>query len=130
MMPPQFRLAATVMIWIVAAAVLIMMLIAQGTAFNWIFGVILLGIAGGVTSSIMTADSGKGPTSRAAADATYAKAKRGDDWGQMLALLDDEDAEEIRLRIKQRLLERIESASDEEIESFEQLLSGRDRLKR
>jgi hypothetical protein len=58
------------------------------------------------------------------------KAKRGDNLGEMLSMLDEEDVYEIRQRIKQRLLDRVDSGSDEDMESFEDLLSARDRQKR
>lgn len=129
MMPPQFRFAATIVIWIIVAIALLTMLTASAD-FNWIFGIVMLGIAGGVTSSIMGADGGKNWTSSSKAEETISKAKRGDNLSEMLSMLDEEDVYEIRQRIKQRLLDRVDSGSDEDIESFEQLLSARDRQKR
>ena len=129
MMPPQFRFAATIVIWIIVAIALLTMLTASAD-FNWIFGIVMLGIAGGVTSSIMGADGGKNWTSSSKAEETISKAKRGDNLSEMLSMLDEEDVYEIRQRIKQRLLDRVDSGSNEDIESFEQLLSARDRQKR
>ena len=128
-MPPQFKLAATIVIWIITAIILLTML-TSGADFNWIFGIVMLGIAGGVTGSIMGADGGKNWTTNSKAEETISKAKRGDNLGEMLSMLDEEDVYEIRQRIKQRLLDRVDSGSNEDIESFEQLLSARDRQKR
>jgi len=128
-MPPQFKLAATVVIWVITGIILLTMLTATAD-FNWIFGIVLLGIAGGVTGSIMTTDSEKKSTAGTKAEATIAKAKRGDNLAEMLSMLDDEDVYEIRQRIKQRLLDRVDSGSAEDMESFEDLLSARDRQKR
>lgn len=128
-MPPQFKLAATIVIWVVTAIILLTMLTATAD-FNWIFGIVLLGIAGGVSGSIMGADGGKHSVANAKAEESIAKAKRGDNLGEMLSMLDEEDVYEIRQRIKQRLLDRVDSGSDEDMESFEQLLSTRDRQRR
>jgi hypothetical protein len=128
-MPPQFKFAATIVIWIIVAVILLTML-TSGADFNWIFGMIMLGIAGGVTSSIMGADGQKKPMVDVNIDTQAGKAKRGDNLGEMLSMLDEEDVYEIRQRIKQRLLDRVDSGSDEDMESFEQLLSTRDRQKR
>lgn len=128
-MPPQFKLAATIVIWVITGIVLLTMLTAT-TDFNWIFGIVMLGIAGGVTGSIMGADGQKKPMVDVKVDTQAAKVKRGDNLGEMLAMLDEEDVYEIRQRIKQRLLDRVDNGSDEDMESFEQLLSTRDRQKR
>ena len=128
-MPPQFKLAATVVIWVITGIILLTMLTATAD-FNWIFGVVLLGIAGGVTGSIMGADGSKHSTASAKAEDSIAKAKRGDNLGEMLSMLDEEDVYEIRQRIKQRLLDRVDTGSNEEMQSFEDLLSTRDRQKR
>lgn len=131
-MPPQFKLATTVVIWLVVCAINIVMLIAQGTDFNWIFGIVTLAIAGGVTSSIMTGDKESKPFVDVKVNSDEGrggKAKRGDDLAQMLSMLDDDDAYEVRQRIKQRLLGRVDEGG-EELESFEHLLADRDRQKR
>ena len=73
-MPPQFKFAATIVIWIIVAVILLTML-TSGADFNWIFGMIMLGIAGGVTSSIMGADGGKHSVANAKAEESIAKAK-------------------------------------------------------
>jgi hypothetical protein len=58
------------------------------------------------------------------------KIKREDDVGALLSLLDEDDADDLRQRIKSRLLDRIDAGSGEEVESFEALLEARDRQKR
>jgi hypothetical protein len=128
-MPPQFKLAATVVIWVITGIILLTMLTATAD-FNWIFGIVLLGIAGGVTGSIMGADGQKKSMVDVKVNEAVGKAKRGDNLGEMLSMLDEEDVYEIRQRIKQRLLDRVDSGSDEDMESFEDLLSARDRQKR
>lgn len=128
-MPPQFKFAATIVIWVIVAVILLAML-TSGADFNWIFGIVMLGIAGGVTSSIMGVDGQKKPMVDVQVDNAVSKAKRGDNLGEMLSMLDEEDVYEIRQRIKQRLLDRVDNGSDEDMESFEQLLSTRDRQKR
>ena len=128
-MPPQFKLAATVVIWVITGIILLTMLTATAD-FNWIFGIVLLGIAGGVTGSIMGADGQKKSMVDVKVNEAVGKAKRGDNLGEMLSMLDEEDVYEIRQRIKQRLLDRVDSGSDDDMESFEDLLSARDRQKR
>ena len=128
-MPPQFKLAATVVIWVITGIILLTMLTATAD-FNWIFGIVLLGIAGGVTGSIMGADGQKKSMVDVKVNEAVGKAKRGDNLGEMLSMLDEEDVYEIRQRIKQRLLDRVDGGSDQDMESFEDLLSARDRQKR
>ena len=128
-MPPQFKLAATVVIWVITGIILLTMLTATAD-FNWIFGIVLLGIAGGVTGSIMGADGQKKSMVDVKVNEAVGKAKRGDNLGEMLSMLDEEDVYEIRQRIKQRLLDRVDGGSVEDMESFEDLLSARDRQKR
>lgn len=128
-MPPQFKLAVTVMIWVITAIILLTML-TSGADFNWIFGIIMLGIAGGVTGSIMGSGAEKKPMIDVQVDNAVSKAKRGDNLNEMLSMLDEEDVYEIRQRIKQRLLDRVDDSSDENLESFEDLLSARERQKR
>lgn len=128
-MPPQFKLAATVVIWVITGIILLTMLTTT-TEFNWIFGIVMLGIAGGVTGTIMSSDGEKKPMVSAKTEETIAKAKRGDNLSEMLSMLDEEDVYEIRQRIKQRLMDRVDTGSDEDVESFEDLLSTRARQKR
>jgi hypothetical protein len=49
-----------------------------------------------------------------------------DDPRAMLEILDEDDREELRREIKERLQERIESGSDEEVTSLEALLADLD----
>lgn len=58
------------------------------------------------------------------------KAKRGDNFGEMIALLDDDDRYDIQQRIKQRLLDQIDGADAAEMDSFAELLATPERQKR
>ncbi|MBK8139148.1 MAG: hypothetical protein IPK52_25575 [Chloroflexi bacterium] len=50
------------------------------------------------------------------------KPKRGDSLAELMALLNDEDIEDLRQRVKSRMIEQIETGTPEEVETFEQLL--------
>lgn len=50
------------------------------------------------------------------------KPKRGDSLAELMALLNDEDIEDLRQRVKSRMIEQIDTGTPEEVETFEQLL--------
>ena len=58
------------------------------------------------------------------------KAKRGEGFVDLLALLDEDDAYELRQRIKNRLMEQIDRGEIDGAISFEELLNSRERPKR
>jgi hypothetical protein len=51
------------------------------------------------------------------------KPKRGDSLAELIDVLDDADAEDLRHHIKQRLMKQVDSGSTEDVESFEELLA-------
>lgn len=51
------------------------------------------------------------------------KPKRGESLDEMMAMLSDEDIDELRRRAKQRIAEQIDSGDVEEVQTFEELLS-------
>lgn len=51
------------------------------------------------------------------------KPKRGESLDEMMALLSDEDIDELRRRAKQRIAEQIDSGDIEDVQTFEELLS-------
>ena len=135
MMPPQHRLAAISVIWVIVAILLLTMLgteyLASGGLFAWILAISIAGIAGGVTSSLAeTPKPENKPWIDVKVNTDKAKAKRGDNLSEMIALLEEEDIYELRQRVKQRLMDQIDGGNLEDVESFEQLLSSRERQKR
>lgn len=89
---------------------------------------ILAAAAFGATMAITVGDSG----SAQSADVEKAKRtlSRPDDSSGLLALLDPEDIEELRPRVKRRLLDRIEGSGDGELSSLDALLAEQEKLKR
>lgn len=135
MMPPQHRLAAIIVIWVIVAILLLTMLgtsyLAEGGLFAWILAISVAGIAGGVTSSLAeTPKPENKPWIDVKVNTDKSKAKRGDNLAEMMALLDEDDIYDLRQRIKERLMDQIDSGSLEDVESFEHLLSSRERQKR
>jgi len=135
MMPPQHRLAAIIVIWVIVAILLLTMLgtgyLGNGGLFEWILAISIAGIAGGVTSSLAeTPKSENKPLIDVKVSTDKSKAKRGDNLAEMMALLDEDDIYDLRQRIKARLMDQIDSGSLEDVESFEHLLSSRERQKR
>ena len=51
------------------------------------------------------------------------KPKRGESVEEMMAMLSDEDIDELRRRAKQRIAEQIDSGDVEDVQTFEELLS-------
>jgi hypothetical protein len=58
------------------------------------------------------------------------KPKRGESLGDLLTLLNEDDIEDLRHRVKARLDEHIETADPDEVESFDALLEEHEREKR
>jgi hypothetical protein len=55
-------------------------------------------------------------------DAPDEKPKRGESLGELMSILNDEDIDDLRERVKARLEEQIDDANAEEIETFADLL--------
>jgi hypothetical protein len=51
------------------------------------------------------------------------KLKQGETLAEMMAILDEDDIDELRRRVKARLAEQIESASLDEVATFDELLN-------
>ena len=58
------------------------------------------------------------------------KAKHGESLGELMAILNDEDIDDLRARVKARLEEQIDRADPDEIETFEDLLDETKRKRR
>lgn len=52
------------------------------------------------------------------------KPKRGDSLAELMALLNEDDIEDLRQRVKSRMIEQINTGSPEEVETFEELLES------
>lgn len=135
-LPPFFKFISVAVIWGVAGIVTLAQLVFNGGAdFNWIFSIALFGIAGGVTSSILADgdNSKKRPIievqTNKSSDSHAGKRKNDQTGGlsaDMLALLDEDDIAELRQRVKNRLIERIEGGGDGELSSLDALLADQD----
>lgn len=51
------------------------------------------------------------------------KPKRGGSLDEMMSLLDDDDIDDLRRRVKQRLMEQVDTSGADELETFEELLA-------
>ena len=134
-MPPFFKFVSVAIIWVMVSAITIIQLVVPEADFNWIFSVALFGIAAGVTNSILRDgdDTKARPivevnTNKDAREQMTGKAKR-DQQGisaDMLALLDEEDIAELRRRLKNRLMDRIDGGDDGELSTLDALLADQD----
>lgn len=135
-MPPFFKFISVAVIWGIAGIITLTQLLVNSADFNWIFSIALFGIAGGVTSSILSNgdDSKKRPmievkTGDNTSDSHSGKRKNDQTGGlspDMLALLDEDDIAELRQRVKNRLIDRIEGGGDGELSSLDALLADQD----
>jgi hypothetical protein len=135
-MPPHLKFVAVAIIWVMVGLItLAQLVIVDGGNFNWIFSIAMFGIAGGVTSSILSDSdqSTKRPmievNTRTESDQHTGKRKNDQTGGlsaEMLALLDEDDIAELRHRVKMRLIERIEGGGDGELSSLDALLAEQD----
>lgn len=126
-MPPQFKFASVLVVWAVVAIVLLSMI---GTGFQWIFGAVLVACATAVTLSIVEGEKERQPKV-SSNDKASSKAKRDEgNLAEMLSLLDEQDAYDVRQRIKQRLLDQIDDGVLDNVESFEQLLSSSEKRRK
>lgn len=132
-MPPFFKFLAVIIIWgMMGLITLAQLTINDGANFNWIFSLVLFGIASSVTGSIVN-EGGKRPSTEAKTndegERSAGKAKRDQQTGlsaEMLALLDEDDIADLRRRVKQRLIDRIEGGGDGELSSLDALLADPD----
>lgn len=83
-----------------------------------------------VLMSLRRANSRSANAARAAAEPQKTKPKRGESLGELMSILNDEDIDELRARVKARLEEQIDSADADEIETFEDLLAETKRKRR
>jgi len=135
-MPPSLKFLSVSSIWGMATAITILQLVINdGANFNWLFSVVLFVMAAAATSSIMGDEEKKPqetPTSEAntSTDSSNTSKRKNDQAGglsaEMMALLDEDDIEELRDRMKNRLIERIEGGGDGELSSLDALLSDPD----
>jgi hypothetical protein len=58
------------------------------------------------------------------------KPKRGESLGELMSILNDEDIDDLRARVKARLEEQIDTADASEMETFEDLLDETKRKRR
>lgn len=63
-------------------------------------------------------------------DASDQKPKRGESLGDLLTLLNEDDIDDLRLRVKARLEEHIDTADPDDMETFAELLGEHRRQKR
>jgi hypothetical protein len=72
----------------------------------------------------------KGQARRDAAPVEKEKPKRGESLGELMSILNDEDIDDLRARVKARLEEQIDSADMSEMETFADLLEETKRKRR
>jgi len=134
-MPPSLKFLAVAVIWGVVGAITILQLVLNsGDNFIWFFTLALFGIAGGVTSSILRdGDNSKShpmiEVNKDSDRSSISKRKNDQAGGlspDMLALLDEDDLAELRQRVKNRLIERIDGGGDGELSSLDALLADQD----
>lgn len=78
----------------------------------------------------VTQGGNKGQTRSEAAPTEKEKPKRGESLGELMSILNDEDIDDLRARVKQRLAEQIDNADVTEMETFEDLLDETKRKRR
>jgi hypothetical protein len=69
-------------------------------------------------------------TQGASMDVRDGKPKRGESLDELMSILNDEDVDDLRGRVKARLEEQIDSADAEEMDTFADLLDERKRKRR
>jgi len=128
-MPPFLKFLTIIIIWSIAAVVsLIQLFFAPAGFFSLAMMAILFGMAIGATALIVN-NTDRHQTSRESSrsDRTDTSKRKNDQVGglsvEMLALLDDDDIAELRQRVKNRLIERIEGGGDGELSSLDALLA-------
>ncbi|MBK9125700.1 MAG: hypothetical protein IPM16_21600 [Chloroflexi bacterium] len=131
------KVVAVLAVWITTGILFVTTLntefVQGGNFFGWILLVSILGIAAGATGSI-TSGSNAAVQSSSSKDSerkeAAGKAKRGENIEEMLALLDEDDLYDLRQRVKQRLIDRLEDGGASDVASFEQLLNEQGRKRR
>ncbi|MCU0465514.1 MAG: hypothetical protein MUF38_13210 [Anaerolineae bacterium] len=144
-MPPLFKLIAISVIWVMISALTIVQMVVSEAQFNWIFTVAIFGIAAGVTNGILTSKTvGDGSENRARrVRESYddmdmrrpmtGKAKNSQVGGidpELMALLSDDDLDDLRAEVKEQLRQRILSGADGELSSLDELINNAPRAKR
>jgi hypothetical protein len=76
-----------------------------------------------VMMSLRRANDRSANAARPAAEPQKAKPKRGESLSELMSILNDEDIDDLRERVKARLEEQIDDANAEEIETFADLLA-------
>jgi len=131
-MPPSLKFLAVAVIWGVVGAITILQLVLnEGVNFNWIFTIAMSGIASSITNNVLRdGDNSKRhamiEVSKDSDSSSIGKRKNDQAGGlspDMLALLDEDDLAELRQRVKDRLMERIDGGGDGELSSLDALLA-------
>jgi hypothetical protein len=106
---------------------------AAGSSYNrtilFIAPVFLLSVPA-VLMSLRRAANRRANAIRAAPVQPPGKRKHGESLGELMSILNDEDIDDLRARVKARLEEQIDSADAEEIEAFEDRLDETKRKRR
>jgi hypothetical protein len=124
-MDQSYRVGALTIVW--TAVVAIVFALAAAEALVGLGGMIIvlsiLAAAGAATASIMgTKDDSKSLNDK---KSDAGKRKNSDDLSElssMLALLDEDDAYDVRQRIKQRLMDAVDTGELDDARSFEDLM--------
>ena len=132
--PAMFKFLLVAIIWVVVGIVSIVQLVVASNLFFLL--IIMFGMAVGATGIILNnaPSASRRPmiqvnTSDDNASRSSGKRKNEQAGGlspDMLALLDDDDIAELRQRVKNRLIDRIEGGSDGELSSLDALLADQD----
>jgi hypothetical protein len=122
------RFLALCVIWGVFCALAMTTLIMQGTDANFIILGVMAFAAWMSTDSVM--NNGKKDSKEESNDSE--KTKRGSNLNSnaLLSLLDEDDIADLRVRVKNRLMDSIERGSDGELSSLDQLLADQDTNRR
>jgi len=137
-LPPFFKFLTVLIIWGIAGVISIVQLFfAPAGFFNLIMMAVLFGLALAATGTILNSKEEGGSRGEASnrlnnnSDKSNQGGKRKNEQAgglspDMLALLDEDDIADLRRRLKNRLIERIEGGSDGELSSLDALLADQD----
>ena len=137
---PYLKFITTIAIWLIAGlfSIIQVFLVPVEGAFNLIMMIILFGMATIATSLVFyyshESEKNQAKAHQAREQNEYSQSSTGKRKNEqaggpssdMLALLSEDDLEELRERVKNRLIDRIEGGGDGELSSLDALLADQD----
>ncbi len=137
-LPPFFKFLTVLIIWGIAGVISIVQLFfAPAGFFNLIMMAVLFGLALAATGTILNSKE-EGVSRRESSNQGNNNSDKSNQGGKrkneqagglspdMLALLDEDDLAELRQRVKNRLIERIDGGGDGELSSLDALLADQE----